>query len=129
MYLWVLKKTLQYPPFQYGYIYGISYNDDITGLYLLGVFISRLNFEYIRLEMAGFFLAQAGAYTWLLISGRYQTLLSPVFWTTPLWALGILLLFLIPMIARIRLAEYLTHGATLWIRLGVPLLHYCISST
>lgn len=54
---------------------------------------------------------------------------QPFFWTTPLWALGILLLFLIPMIARIRLAEYLTHGATLWIRLGVPLLHYCISST
>ena len=68
------------------------------------------------------FLIWAGAITWLLVSGRYQTFLRPAFWSLLFVALAILVLFIIGILSHVNLHKRTSGGAVLWVKLGVFLL-------
>jgi uncharacterized repeat protein (TIGR03943 family) len=76
--------------------------------------------------VAAVYLMWAGSLGWLLVSSRYQAFLRPGFWALLLWALGILLAFVLAMIRFKWPFRISSQGATLWVRLCViamPLIY------
>ena len=84
--------------------------------------MNRGNHDSVRLEIAGLFLAWAGTYAWLLVSGRYLFFLRPGFWLLLLSALCISSAFLTVVLFHGRTVRFVRSHAALWIRLGVLVL-------